>query len=159
MSAKKIVLSREALATMAAELKDLKTVKRVEVAERLKEAIAYGDLSENSEYQEARDYQAWVETRIAELEETVKNAEVLKGGGEGKKVNIGSTVKVVEVTEEGDSKPVEYHIVGAMEANVFDNKISNESPVGVALMGKSKGVVVEGKAPAGTFKYRIMDVK
>ncbi len=156
---KKIVLSREALAGLAAELNDLKTVKRVEVAERLKEAIAYGDLSENSEYQEARDYQAWVETRIAELEDTVKNAEVLKEGGEGKKVSIGSSVKVVEITAEGESKPVEYHIVGAMEANVFDNKISNESPVGIALAGKSKGATAEGKAPAGTFKYRILDVK
>ncbi len=156
---KKIVLSREALSALETELNELKTVKRVEVAERLKEAIAYGDLSENSEYQEARDYQAWVETRIAELEDTTKNAEILKEHGEGKKISIGSVVKVVEVGEEGDSKPVEYQIVGAMEANVFDNKISNESPVGAALVGKVKGAVAEGKSPSGSFKYRITDVK
>lgn len=159
MSVKKIVLSREALVALEAELVELKTVKRVEVADRLKEAIAYGDLSENAEYQEARDYQAWVETRIAELEDTVKNAEVLKEHGEGKKVSIGSVVKVVEITDEGESKPIEYQIVGAMEADVFENKISNESPAGVALVGKSKGAITEGKAPAGVFKFRIVDVK
>ena len=156
---KKIVLSREALAALEVELNDLKTVKRVEVADRLKEAIAFGDLSENAEYQEARDYQAWVETRISELEDTIKNAEVIKEGGESKKVSIGSTVKVVEVRDGEEQPAAEYQIVGAMEADVFAGKISNESPVGAALSGKSKGAVVEGKAPAGAFKYRILDVK
>ncbi len=156
---KKIVLSAEALKALQVELADLKNVKRVEVADRLKEAIAFGDLSENAEYQEARDYQAWVETRIAELEDTVKNAELLREGSEGKKVSIGSNVKVAPVVDGKEGATVEYHIVGSMEVDAFAGKISNESPVGAALMGKTKGATVEGRSPSGSFKYRVLDVK
>ena len=140
MASKKILLTPEGLAELSNELQQLKEVKRVEIAEKLKEAISYGDLSENAEYQEARDDQAQVELRIAELEEILKpgNYELIEDEKKSKKkkgINVGNTVKLTSKDEDG-KKDVTYTIVGSQEANIFENKISNESPIGRSLIGK-----------------------
>ncbi|MFZ5817382.1 MAG: transcription elongation factor GreA [Bacillota bacterium] len=156
---KAVVLSPEGLAKLQEELDYLRNVKRKEVAERLKEARSYGDLSENSEYDDARNEQAFVEGRITMLENTLRNAVVIdeeaaaQAAGE---VRLGSTV-VLRDLEYGDL--LEYTLVGSVEADPAKNKISNESPVGRAIIGKQKGVTVEVEAPVGTIKYEIVDVK
>ncbi len=156
---KPVVLSPEGLSKLQEELDYLRNVKRKEVAERLKEARSYGDLSENSEYDDARNEQAFVEGRITMLENTLRNATVIDeeaakaASGE---VRLGSHV-VLKDLEYGDL--LEYSIVGSVEADPTKNKISNESPVGRAIIGKTKGVVVEVEAPVGAIKYEIVDVK
>ncbi len=153
---KPVVLSPEGLRKLQEELDYLRNVKRKEVAERLKEARSLGDLSENSEYDDARNEQAFVEGRIVQLENTLRNAQVIEddGGAKGT-VRLGSTVKLKDL-EYGDL--LEYTIVGSVEADPAKQKISNESPVGKAIMGKTKGDVVEVEAPVGTIKYEIVDV-
>jgi transcription elongation factor GreA len=128
------------------------------VAQRLKEAISYGDLSENAEYEEAKNQQAFVEGRIIELERKIKNAKVIsdKSTSKGKEVDIGSTVTVQNKTDNDD--PEVYTIVGATEADPFDHKISNESPVGKACLGKKKGDIAEVVSPSGMLKYDILKV-
>ncbi len=150
---KKILLTAKGLQKLKDELEDLKTRGRREVAERLKEAIAYGDLSENAEYDEAKNQQAFIEQRIAILEEQIKNAVVVKEG-KGDTVQIGSKV----VLKEGKEKH-EFVIVGSTEADSMAHKISNESPVGEAILGKKKGDKVKVKAPGGEFEYEILDIK
>lgn len=154
---KTVVLSPEGLKQLQDELDYLRNVKRKEVAERLKEARSLGDLSENSEYDDARNEQAFVEGRIIQLENTLRNAQVINeagatGAGE---VRLGSTVKLKDL-EYGDE--LEYTLVGSVEADPMKHKISNESPVGRAILGKKKGTVVEVEAPAGNIQYEIIDV-
>ena len=162
MSDKKILLTREWLAELQEELRFLREEKRLEIAEKLKEAISYGDLSENAEYQEARDDQAQVELRIAELEEMLKsgNYELIMDEGSGKKkksgINVGATVVVSEV---GTKEKITYTIVGSQEASILEGKISNESPLGKSLIGKNLQDVVSVVAPSGKKEYTILEIK
>lgn len=154
---KTVVLSPEGLTKLQEELDYLRTVKRREVAERLKEARSLGDLSENSEYDDARNEQAFVEGRIVTLENTLRNArtidEVVTGAPD--EVRLGSTVTLKDL-EYGDQ--LEYTLVGSVEADPAQQKISNESPVGRAIIGQKKGTVVEVEAPIGSIKYEIIDI-
>jgi len=154
-----VLITKEGLAKLKEELKHFKEVRRKEVAGRLKEAISYGDLSENSEYEEAKNEQAFIEGRILELENMINNAKIIT---ETKKsldatVQIGTTVTVQNVTE--NDEPETYTIVGSTEANPTEYKISNESPIGSALLGKAKNDIVKAKVPAGIFEYKILKVK
>lgn len=156
---KAVVLSPEGLAKLQEELDYLRTVKRKEVAERLKEARALGDLSENSEYDDARNEQAFVEGRIIQLENTLRNARIIEESGPGAasgEVRLGSSVKLKDL-EYGDI--LEYTLVGSVEADPSKAKISNESPVGRAILGKHKGAVVEVEAPVGKIQYEIVEVQ
>ena len=154
----KVLLTKEGLRKLKEELEELKTVRRKEVAERLKEAISYGDLSENAEYEEAKNEQAFVEGRVLELEKKIRNAKIIsdKHAKKSKTVEIGSQVTVHEKggRDEGET----YTIVGSTEANPIEHKISNESPIGSALIGRSKGEVVEVQAPGGKFRYEIVKI-
>ncbi len=146
-------LTPERLEELRKELEELKTVRRAEVAERLKRAKELGDLSENAEYMEAREEQTQVETRIVELEDMIKNASVIRHSN-GSKVQIGSTIEV-----ERDGKKMAYSIVGPNEADPIAGKISNESPLGKAFLGKTVGDMVQVKTPAGQTTYKLLSVK
>lgn len=153
------LITKEGLKKLKEELDLLKTVRRKEVAQRLKEAISYGDLSENSEYEEAKNEQAFIEGRIIELEMKIKSAKIITekaSDKKGKEVNIGSTV-TVRNTAEGDEEET-YTIVGATEADPFDSKISNESPIGKSLLGTRKGETVSVVTPSGEVEYEVMKV-
>lgn len=154
------LVTKEGLKKLKEELEILKTVRRQEVAQRLKEAISYGDLSENSEYEEAKNEQAFVEGRILELEQKIKNAKIISekrvDAKSGKDIDIGTTVTVRNRSEGED--PETYIIVGSTEADPLEHKISNESPIGRALLGKKKGDIVEVPTPAGKFKYEVLKV-
>jgi transcription elongation factor GreA len=157
MTEKEILLTPEGLQKLEDELEHLKSVKRREVAERIKLAISYGDISENSEYEDAKNEQAFVEGRIMTLEKMLRNARIIHDDDvDTNLVSIGSTVvlKDVELDEE-----VEYTIVGSAEADPASNKISNESPVGRALLGKSIGSFVDVAVPAGTIRFQILEIK
>ena len=152
------LVTKEGLKRLKDELDELKTSKRKEVAQRLKEAISYGDLSENSEYEEAKNEQAFIEGRILELEHKIKSAKIItekSATKSGKEVNIGSHVTIVQ---HGREEEVTYTIVGATEANPFERKISNESPIGKALLGYGKGDRVKVQTPAGIADYDIVKV-
>ncbi len=158
--AKKHQLTPEGLEKLHVELDDLRNVKRLEIADKLKIAIAYGDLSENSEYQSARDEQAAVELRISEIEEILENYEILDSDKKAKKnhvITIGSKF-TLKMGDEKSSPVVEYTLVGSTEADILENRISNESPLGQAVMGKSEGDVAEGVARAGKFSYKILEI-
>lgn len=151
---KAVVLSPEGLRKVQEELDYLKNVKRKEVAERLKEARSHGDLSENSEYDDARNEQAFVEGRVATLEQTLRNAKLIEEvEGAADVVTLGCTV-VLKDLEFGDE--LTYTIVGSVEADPTRQKISNESPVGRAILGQTIGTVVEVQAPIGLIKYEIL---
>ena len=153
------LVTKEGLKQLQDELDELKIVKRKEVADRLKEAISYGDLSENSEYQEAKNEQAFTEGRIIELEQMIKNVRIIsdkKAATKSKDVQVGASVTVRNKTDGDD--PIVYKIVGSTEADPVQLKISNESPVGKALLGKMKGETVEVMTPAGAAKYEILKV-
>ncbi len=152
------LVTKQGLAKLQAELKDLKDVKRKDVAAKLKEAISYGDLSENAEYDAAKNEQAFVEGRIIELEKMIENAQLIKDSGKGKVVQIGSTV-VVQDQDKKDAEKEEYTLVGSTEADPFAGKISNESPLGHALLEQRSGEVVTFLAPKGKVKYKIVKVK
>lgn len=150
----KVLVTKAGLKKLEEELKQLQTVARKEVAERLAEAISYGDLSENSEYDEAKNQQAFVEGRIMELEEQIKNAEIITESDSAKgTVQIGSKVTL----KFGDEK-TEYTIVGSTESDPLVHKISNESPVGEAILGKKAKDKVMVKAPAGEIEYEVVKV-
>ena len=151
---KKVLLTEAGLRKSKEELEQLKTDGRKEVAKRLKEAIAYGDLSENAEYDEAKNQQAFIEARITELEEQVKNAEIIEKS-QTDVVQIGSTV-TLKCEEDGESH--EYKIVGSTEADPMAHKLSNESPVGEAILGKKAKEKVKIKAPGGEFVYEILKI-
>ena len=156
MSEQAVILTREGLKQLEEELEYLRAVKRQEVAERLKEAIALGDLSENSEYDDAKNEQAFTEGRILELEKMVRNAVVIEDGdmAEGV-VSLGCFVKVRDIEFD---EIMEYKIVGTVEADPMDNRISNESPVGRALLGHKAGEIIEVEAPVGVIKLEIIEV-
>jgi transcription elongation factor GreA len=154
---KEVFLTREGLQKLEEELEYLKAHKRREVADRIKEAIGYGDLSENSEYEEAKNDQAFIEGRIITLEKMLRNARVISQEDMDQGVvSVGTTVKLKDL-EFGDA--VEYTIVGSAESDPANNKISNESPVGQALLGKTKGAIVEVSVPAGMIQFEILDIK
>lgn len=152
------LVTKEGLKKLKEELENLKNVRRREVAQRLKEAISYGDLSENSEYEEAKNEQAFVEGRIIELEHKIKSAKIITEKTDkklGKEVNIGSSVTVRNTDDEEEET---YTIVGATEADPFDCKISNESPIGKALLSKVRGDTVKVQTPSGPVEYEILKV-
>ena len=158
MEAKKNLLTREGLKKYEDELHELKVNKRKEVAQKIKEAREQGDLSENAEYDAAKDQQRDIEARIEELEKILKNVEVVdmeEDTDNLEKVSFGLAVKVKD-NEFGDE--MEFKIVGATEANSLKGKISNESPLGKALIGARKGDVVSVEAPAGIIEYTILDI-
>ncbi|MBE6153048.1 MAG: transcription elongation factor GreA [Firmicutes bacterium] len=155
MANKTIYLTEQGLEELTKELEELKTVKRAEVIQALKEARALGDLSENAEYDAARNEQAIVEGRIKELEIMIENVEIISGESNGK-VNIGATVSLSYI---GDEEEEEYQIVGSQEADPFQNRISNESPLAQALLGHKKGDVVTVDSPTGEYDVEILDVK
>lgn len=154
---KEVILTEGGLKKVEEELENLKSVRRREVAERIKQAIEFGDISENSEYEDAKNEQAFIEGRIITLEKMLRNAKVIEDTDtrDTHEVSIGSTVKLKDL-EFGDE--IEYKIVGSMEAEPDENKISNESPVGKAILGKNKGDIVEVSVPAGSLKYEIIDI-
>jgi len=149
-------LSKEGLEELKAELNRLKKDETFEIAERLKKAKEFGDLSENSEYSEAKEAQAKLEARIFELEEIIRNAEIIKKSpGKKNVVHIGSTITVSK-----NGEVLKYTIVGSMEAKPEANLISNESPLGKSFLGKKIGEVVEMNLPNGKIsKYRIIDIE
>ena len=151
---KKTIVTTEGLLKLQEELNELKTVTRVKVGEDLKKARAFGDLSENSEYDEAKNEQAKVEGRILELEEILKNVEVIENAKATNTVGFGSVVKVVDA----EGKNATYTIVGAAEANFLEGKISNESPIGAALFGKVVSTEVSFNTPGGMETLTIKDV-
>ena len=159
MEAKKSLLTYGGLQKLQEELHDLKVVRRKEVAQKIKEAREQGDLSENAEYDAAKDEQRDIEAQIAELEEILKNAEIIQdeaGGKKSNKVKMESVVKLHDVEYDED---IEYVIVGSSEADSLNNKISNESPLGAALIGKKVGDTVKVEAPVGEIEYKIIEVK
>lgn len=151
-----ILLTQEGYDKIVAEHEELVSVRRKEVSERLKEAISYGDLSENSEYDSAKNEQAELEERILKLENMIRKAKIINEQEmTGDQVSVGLTVKVLDV-EYGDE--MEFTIVGSTEADPFSGKISNESEVGKNLLGKKKGDEIEIVVPDGILKYRILDI-
>ena len=157
MQEKKNILTYEGLRKYEEELHDLKVVKRQEVAQKIKEAREQGDLSENAEYDAAKDEQRDIELRIEELEKLLKNAEVVvEDEVDLDKINIGCIVKILDVEY---SEELEYKIVGSTEANSLQNKISNESPVGRALIGKVVGDCVDVETQAGDIQYKVLEIQ
>ena len=155
MEEKEVILTQEGYDKIEKELEFLRTEKRTEIAERIKVALGFGDLSENSEYDEA-NAQAENEGKIAELENKIRHAKIIDEAEiDTKTVQIGNTVKLYDVEFEEE---VEYTIVGSTEVNLAENKISNESPIGKALLGAKKGSTVEVNAPAGVIKYQILSI-
>ncbi len=154
---KEVILTIDGLNKLERELENLKTVKRPEVAERLKQAIELGDISENSEYEDAKNEQGFIEGRILQLEKMLRNAKVIDEQEVGKDiVSVGSKVKLNDVN---NSEEVEYMIVGSAEADPAQYKISNESPVGRSLMGQKVGSIVNVNVPMGTIQYKIVGIK
>ncbi len=157
MEEKEVILTQEGFDKIEKELEYLRTEKRAEIAERIKVALGFGDLSENSEYDEAKNAQAENETKIAELENKVRYAKIIDEKEiDTKTVQIGNTVTLYDLEFEEE---VEYTIVGSTEVDLTQNKISNESPIGKALLGAKKGAIVEVEAPAGIIKYEIKSIK
>lgn len=153
---KEVLLTKDGLKQLEAELDYLKSEKRLEVAQKIKEALSFGDLSENSEYDAAKNEQAQVEEKIVKLENMLKNVKVISDEESGSdSVTIGCKVTVYDM--EFDEE-LEYTIVGSTEANPVNFKISNESPVGKALLGKSEGDTVEVEAPQGSLSFKILKI-
>ena len=156
MDEKEVILTQEGFNNIEKELEYLRTEKRAEIAERIKVALGFGDLSENSEYDEAKNAQAENEAKIAELENKVRYAKIIDEKDiDTKTVQIGNTVKLYD---EEFEEEVEYTIVGSTEVDLSQNRISNESPIGKALLGAKKGSTVEVSAPAGNIKYKILSI-
>ncbi len=156
MSAKQVVLTEDGLKRLEEELEELKTIKRKEVAEKIKVALSFGDLSENSEYDEAKNEQAMVEARIVQVEAILKNVKVLEADDLGTDVvNLGSKVKIRDVEFD---ETMEYHLVGSTEADPMNGKISDESPVGKALLGHHTGETVEAETPSGMVQFEILEI-
>jgi len=157
MSDKETILTVEGLKKLEEELEQLKTVRRREVAARIKQAIEFGDISENSEYEDAKNEQAFIEGNIMALEKKLRNARVIDANDvDVATVSVGSTVKIEDL---GSGEILEYTIVGSVEADPAKNKISNESPVGKALLGHIIGDVVEINVPLGIIKFKVLDIR
>ncbi|MCL2859080.1 MAG: transcription elongation factor GreA [Oscillospiraceae bacterium] len=156
MEEKEVLLTQEGHDNLEKELETLKTEVRTEIAERIKIALGFGDLSENSEYDEAKNAQATNEIRIAELENKLRYAKIIDESEiDTSVVQIGSKVKVFDMEYNEESN---YTIVGSMEVDLVNNKISNESPIGKALIGAKKNQVVEVSVPAGVAKYKVLQI-
>lgn len=149
------LLTAEGYLKIEEELNELKTVKRPQIIEAIKDARAQGDLSENADYDAARSDQAECEARIKELEYMIDHAKIIEGPAEGS-VGVGSTVKIAYIEDEEEE---EYKIVGSLEANPFENRISNESPIGKAVLNKKVGDIVSVESPNGSYEIKILDVK
>ncbi|MCR4755749.1 MAG: transcription elongation factor GreA [Lachnospiraceae bacterium] len=157
MEDKKNILTYEGLKAYEEELENLKVVRRKEVAQKIKEARAQGDLSENAEYDAAKDEQREIEARIEELEKILKNAEVIdEDEVDTETISIGCRVKIRDMEFKED---LEYKVVGSTEANSLNGKISNESPVGKALIGAKKGETVKVETPTGVLKYKVLEIQ
>jgi transcription elongation factor GreA len=153
---KEVILTKEGYDKLRKEIDHLRNDKRREVAERIRVAREFGDIAENAEYDDAKNEQAMLEHRIAQLEERLLAARVIEKKEISKdSVSIGSKVKLRDVEAK---KTLEYHIVGSAEANPAENKLSNESPVGKAIMGRKKGETVEVATPRGKLKFKIMEI-
>ncbi|UKS28837.1 transcription elongation factor GreA [Paenibacillus sp. HWE-109] len=155
MSNDEIILTPDGLRSLELELEDLKTVKRKELAARIKMAISYGDLKENSEYHSAKNDQSFMETRILTIERMLKKARVVTNT-DSSKVQVGSTVILNDVEF---AEKIEYKIVGTSEADVNENKISYESPLGISLMNKKVGDTISVNAPMGVITYELLEIK
>ena len=154
---KKFIMTYEGVKKLEEELEYLKTVKRKEITEKIKVALGYGDLSENSEYDEAKNEQAQVEERIIKLESMIRRAVIIDESKiDSNVVTIGSIVKVNDMDFEEE---VEYTIVGSAEADPYEGKISNESPVGKALLGRTIGDIVDVQVPDGVAKFEILEIR
>ena len=154
---KEVVLTREGYTALKKEIEELSTTRRREVAERIKIAREFGDIAENAEYDSAKNEQAMLEARIAKLEERLASARVIEKRDISKDVvSVGSTVRLRDVDAR---QTVEYRIVGSAEANPAQLKLSNESPVGKAILGHKKGETVEVTTPRGSLKYKILEIK
>ena len=157
MDERPVLLTKGGLQRIQEELDRLVLVRRPEVAERIRQAREFGDIAENAEYDSAKNDQAHLEARIATLEERLTNARVVtKKEIRSGEVSVGTKVRLKDM---GSNKTVEYHIVGSAEANPAELKLSNESPVGKAIMGHKKGDVVDAPTPKGAKKFKIMEVK
>ena len=155
MSIKEITMTQEGFDRLSEELEHLKTVTRGEVAERLKLARSYGDLSENSEYDEAKEEQARVETKIAELENTIKNAKIVEVTTDKTHVSFGATVKIFDLEFEEEET---YTIVGSKEVDPSNNKISSECPLGMALIGAGIDEIVTVKTQDSEYQVKILEI-
>jgi transcription elongation factor GreA len=154
---KEVILTSEGYERLKQEIDELSTVKRREVAERIRVAREFGDIAENAEYDDAKNEQMLLEHRIATLEERLRDARVISKKDIAKDVvSVGSKVKLRDVAAK---ETIEYHIVGSAEADPGANKLSNESPVGKAIMGHKKGETVEVSAPRGTLRFKILEIK
>lgn len=157
MEDKEVLLTQEGYDNLEKELEYLKTEKRTEISERIKVALGFGDLSENSEYDEAKNAQADNEIKIAELENKLRYAKIINEAEiDTKTVQVGNKVKIYDMEFEEE---LEYTIVGSTEVNLAENKISNESPIGRALLGAKKNEVVEAQTPGGIAKYKVLEIK
>ena len=156
MTEKEVFLTREGLEKLENELEELKIVKRKEVAERIRQALDFGDISENSEYDQAKNEQGKLEERIAKIESILRNGKLIEEEDIPTEiVGIGSKVLVLDIEY---NEEMEYTIVGSAEANPYDGKISNESPVGRAILGSKPGQVIDVNVPDGVLKYQIQKI-
>ncbi|MBR2152737.1 MAG: transcription elongation factor GreA [Clostridia bacterium] len=154
--AKQVMLTNEGLLKLNNELDNLISVKRKEVSEKIKVALSFGDLSENSEYDEAKNEQAKVEARIAEIEAILKNAKIIEDEIiDTDSIHVGSKVRIFEVAYDEENV---YHIVGSTEADPKENRISDESPIGKAILGHKAGDTVDAETPAGVVKIKILEI-
>lgn len=156
MDDKEVLLTQEGYNKLEEELDSLKTTKRAEIAERIKIALGYGDLSENSEYDEAKNAQAENETKIAELENKLRYAKIIDESEiDTKTVQVGNTVRLLDIEF---NEEVSYTIVGSTEVDLAQNRISNESPIGAAILGAKKNQTIQVQAPAGVVEYKILSI-
>jgi transcription elongation factor GreA len=154
---KEVILTEDGLRKLEAELDDLKTVHRKEVNDRIRQAKEFGDISENAEYEDAKQEQAFVEGRILKLEAMIRNAKIIvEGEGGADEVHLGSTIKVRNITV---GMEAEYTIVGSTESDPLNSKISNESPIGVALMGAKPGSTVTASTPGGDVQLKVISIR
>jgi transcription elongation factor GreA len=152
-----VILTREGYEKLKGEIELLSTTRRREIAQRIKTAREFGDIAENAEYDDAKNEQMMLEHRIAQLEDRLRAARIIeKNEITADVVSIGSRVKLKDVDA---NETVEYHIVGSAEADPTERKLSNESPVGKAIIGRKKGETVEVAAPRGSLKFKILDIK
>ena len=157
MEEKEVLLTKEGYENLEKELEYLKTEKRTEISERIKVALGFGDLSENSEYDEAKNAQAENEIKIVELENKLRYAKIIDESEiNTKTVQVGNKVKIYDMEFEEE---LEYTIVGSTEVNLAENKISNESPIGSALIGAKKNQIIEAETPGGVAKYKVLEIK
>ena len=157
MEEKEVLLTQEGYDNLEKQLEYLKTEKRAEISERIKVALGFGDLSENSEYDEAKNAQADNEIKIADLENKLRYAKIIDESEiDTKTIQVGNTVKILDIEF---NEELEYTIVGSTEVDLSKNRISNVSPIGSALIGAKKNQTVEANTPGGTVKYKVLDIK